>query len=185
MEDQAIITLFYQRDETAIEEIRKKYGAYCYRIAYRILENREDAEECVLDTWLRAWTSIPPANPDSLSVYLGTIARNLSFDEYRRRHQKKHGDHEIALTLNEIEAVFSSQSSPEHLYDQKELSRTINAFLGTLSERDRDILLCRYYYVYPIRDIARKHNISYGYTQIILSRILKKLKKFMEKEHYL
>ena len=185
MEDQSIIRLFWNRDEQAIEESKKKYGSYCHTVAYRILENCEDAEECVSDTWLKAWNSIPPHQPKSLSAYLGKITRNLAYDRYRYYRQKKRGQGEAAIAFDELEAVLASDGNPEEEYDRKALANMIQRFLATLSERDRNILLCRYFYVYPIKDIAQSNNKSPKYIQLILTRTLKKLKKFLEKENYL
>ena len=185
MEDRFILDLYHNRDERAISESKHKYGNYCYRIAYRILENHEDAEECVADAMLRAWNAIPPAKPDSLASYLATITRNLSYDEYRRRHQHKRGSGEVPLALDEIGEIFSDAKTPEQAFHQKELAHIVNRFLATLSDRDRNILLARYYFVYPIKEIAEKHQKSPKYVRIVLTRTLEKFKKFLEKENYL
>lgn len=112
MNDKDIVALFEKRDEQAIKECRAAYGSYCHGIALRILESQEDAEECVADTWLRAWNAIPPAKPCSLSSYLGAITRNLACDTYRRKHQQKRGTGEIPLVFDEMEGVFSPNAPP-------------------------------------------------------------------------
>ena len=185
MNDKDIVALFEKRDEQAIKECRAAYGSYCHGIALRILESQEDAEECVADTWLRAWNAIPPVKPCSLSSYLGAVTRNLAYDCYRKNHQQKRGNGEIALAFDEIEAVFTHNATPDDALDQKALAQTINRFLATLSERDRNILLARYYFVYPVKEIAQKHGKSEKYVRIILARTLQKLKKFLEKENCL
>ena len=183
MNDKDIVALFEKRDEQAIKECRTAYGSYCHGIALRILESQEDAEECVADTWLRAWNAIPPAKPKSLANYLGTITRNLAYDCYRKNHQQKRGNGEIALAFDEIEAVFTHNATPDDALDQKALAQTLNRFLATLSERDRNILLARYYFVYPVKEIAKKHGKSEKYVRVVLDRTLQKLKKFLEKEN--
>ena len=185
MEDVLIIDLYNLRDERAIEESSRKYQSYCQSIAYRILKNKEDAEECVLDTWMKAWNSIPPDQPESLGTYLGTITRNLSFDRFRSQKRQKRGSGEITLTLGELENVLSNTASPEKSVEKSELSNAINSFLATLPERDRNILLCRYYFVYTIKDIAKHHKTTKQHICNILSRTLVKLKDFLERENYL
>ena len=183
MNDKDIVALFEKRDEQAIKECRTAYGSYCHGIALRILESQEDAEECVADTWLRAWNAIPPTKPCSLSSYLGAITRNLAYDTYRRKHQQKRGTGEIPLVFDEMEGVFSPNATPDETLNRKELAETFNRFLGTLSKRDRNILLARYYFVYPVKEIAKKHGKSEKYVRVVLDRTLQKLKKFLEKEN--
>lgn len=182
MNDKEIVALFEQRNEQAIRECRALYGGYCHSIALRILNSHEDAEECVADTWLRAWNAIPPAKPRSLASYLGAITRNLAYDGYRRKHQQKRGGGELFLAFDEIGEVFATDGTPDEALDQKVLAETLNRFLATLSERDRNILLSRYYFVYPVKEIAEKHGKSEKYVRVILERTLQKLKKFLEKE---
>ena len=183
MNDQDIIALFEARDEQAIKECQTVYGSYCHSIALRILENQEDAEECVADSLLRAWNAIPPAKPRSLASYLGAITRNISYDCYRRRYQQKRGKGEIPLAFEEIENVFAASGSPDEVFDRMALAQTLNRFLATLSERDRNILLARYYFVYSVKEIAKKHGKSEKYVRVVLDRTLKKLKKYLEKEN--
>ena len=185
MEDVSIIELYHQRDENAITECSRKYGSYCHAIAYRILQNREDAEECVLDTWIKAWNSIPPDKPDSLAAYLGTITRHLSFDRYRSQTRDKRGGTEIDLVFHELEAVLACSTSPDKECEQNELTEIINRFLDTLPERERNILLCRYYFLYPVKDIAQSNQTTVRHIRRILEQTRKKLKDFLEKENYL
>ena len=185
MEDKSIIELYQQRDEKAIEESTRKYRMFCQAIAFRILQNHEDAEECVLDTWMKAWNNIPPDEPKSLAAYLGTITRRLSLDRLKKRHAKFRGGNDIEIVFQELENTLSKSQSPDKTLEESELSTLINRFLATLSERDRNILLCRYYLVYPVRVIAKSHKMTAKHIQTILSRTLDKLKKFLEKENYL
>jgi len=183
MNEKDILKLFETRDERAIDECQKAYGNYCHSIALHILENQEDAEECVADTLLRAWNAIPPAKPRALASYLGTITRNLAYDGYRRKRQQKRGGGEILLAFDEIEEAFSQNATPDEALDRKELAAVFNRFLSKLSERDRNILLARYYFLYPVKEIAEKHGKSEKYVRVVLARTLQKLKKYLEKEN--
>lgn len=185
MEDALIIKLYQARSEDAIKATDQKYKSYCQKIAYRILENKEDAEEVVADTWIKAWEHIPPDEPRSLAAYLGTITRRLSLNVIEKRNAKKRGKTEIDLIFHELELMLTESESPETACEEKELSELINRFLETLSERDRNILLCRYYLVYPIKEIAKRNRLTANHVSSILTRTLEKLKLFLVKENYL
>ena len=185
MNDKSIIELFNKRDEPAIEKSKKQYGAYCTAIAYRILQNHEDTEECVNDTWLKAWNTIPPEQPRSLSLYLGALTRNTALNRLENKNAKLRGGGELDIVFHEIEAVFATYGDPEKAYEQKELTEYINRFLKTVSKRERNILPCRYFYLYSTEQIAAAHRISQNHVRTILSRTLKKLKQYLEKEEYL
>ena len=141
MKDTEIIDLYWTRQERAITETQESYGKYCYSIAYHILHEREDSEECVNDTWLRAWNTIPPTRPARLSLFLGTITRNLSFDRWKRKHAAKRGSGEMDVVLDELAECVPDKSSTEEIVEDRELQRQINQFLGTLREKDRNIFL--------------------------------------------
>ena len=185
MEDILIIELYNQRNEQAIEESSRKYQRYCQAIAFRILQNHEDAEECVIDTWMRAWNHIPPDQPQSLAAYFGTIVRRISLDFLKKRRTKMRGGKEVDLVFQELEHILTESKSPDASVEENELSEIINRFLATLSERDRNILLCRYYLVYPVKEIAKHYHMPANSVTKTLSRTLTKLKEFLEKENYL
>ncbi len=145
MEDREIVNLYWERNSNAIKETASKYGGYCKAIAKNILGNNEDAEECVNDTYLNTWNSIPPNRPNVLSTYLGKITRNLSFDRFRHRHADKRGGEEIELVLDELGECVSGADSVEQEVEKKELIRAINSFLDTLSQEKCNIFLCRYW----------------------------------------
>lgn len=145
MEDREIVNLYWERNSNAIKETASKYGGYCKAIAKNILGNNEDAEECVNDTYLNTWNSIPPNRPNVLSTYLGKITRNLSFDRFRQRHADKRGGGEIELVLDELGECVSGADSVEQEVEKKELIRAINSFLDTLSQEKCNIFLCRYW----------------------------------------
>ena len=179
MEDNRIIQLYWQRDETAIEESQKKYGAYCKTIANNILHSPEDTEECVNDTWFRAWNAIPPAKPIRLPVFLGKITRNLAIDKYRRGNAQKYGGGQTALCLEELGECIGEDSLIEDRIAFRDL---LNAFLRDLPEQNRNIFLMRYWYFMPICEINRQYDLSEGAVKMILQRIRKRLKNYLEKE---
>ena len=126
MTDDKILDLYWGRDETAITESDKQYGKYCYSIAYRILSSHEDSEECINETWLNAWHAIPPQRPGKLSLFLGRITRNLSFDKFRANRTAKRGGGEIVLILDELNECVPSANSTEQVILNQELGKTIN-----------------------------------------------------------
>lgn len=181
MDDLKIIELYFARDEEALRECESEYGKYCRAIAKNILSSDEDAEEVWSDTLLRAWNSIPPEEPRSLKVYLGTIARNISFDRYRKMTAEKRGGCEIALCLEEAEE-FLADTSDE--FEKGELSRLLNDFLHSLPERECDIFVRRYFYCDSTAGIARRFALKEANVLVILSRTRKKLKEALRKGGY-
>lgn len=142
MEDIAIIDLYFERSEQAIVETDSKYGGYCYSIAYNILSNREDSQECVSDTYMAAWKSIPPRRPRSLRAFLGKLTRQISIDRWRKGSAKKRGSGEIVLALEELENCVDVANT-ENTYEPKELTWVLNQFLSSLSATERNVFLCR------------------------------------------
>lgn len=184
MEDHAILVLFHERREDALALVRQKYGSYCHAIAYRILSSHEDAEECLNDALLRAWQNIPPDAPQSIAAYLASITRHLALDRYRRQHSQKRTSGEADLALSEIETVFASDHDLDDAMAEAELVRAINTFLKSLPERERTIMICRYFHLYSVADIAKRYQMKEKAVYALLSRTLKKLKKYLEKENY-
>lgn len=198
MEDENIISLYFERNENAITETELKYGSYCYQVAFNILRYREDSEECVNDTWMRTWNSIPPERPSCFKLFLAKITRNLSLDRYRRKTARKRGGEsnleymdEILGELGECASEGYSTldcaaeiSSVEDKVISDELGDIINRFLYTLAERDRYIFLMRYFYGKDIREIAKKCGIREDNTRKILFRTRQKLKSNLEREGY-
>ncbi len=179
MEDNIIIELYWQRNEAAIDESRSKYGRYCRKIADNILHSEEDSEECVNDTWLRAWDSIPPERPSVLSSFFGRITRNLAIDRFRRERSGKYGGGQTALCLDELSECIGKEASIE---DRVALRELLNKFLRSLPERNRDIFLMRYWYMQPVSEIARQIGTSEGAVKMILQRVRIKMRKYLEKE---
>ena len=185
MDDQAIVELYWNRSEHALSETSAKYGKYCYSIAYNILENSEDADESVNDTYLAAWGTIPPNRPAILSAFLGKLTRRISIDCLRKRTADKRGGGEVTLVLDELEGCIAGKQNVENAYIHKELTEAINCYLDTLTQMERNIFLCRYWYLDPIADIASNFGLSQSKVTSMLYRLRKKLRLQLEKEGYL
>mgnify|MGYP000718176804 CR=1 FL=1 len=175
MDDNDIIQLYWDRNEQAIRITSDKYGHYCKAIARNILNNEEDAEECVNDTWLHAWNAMPPHRPSLLSTFLGKITRNLSFDLYRKMHRKKRGGSQMDAVLDELEECVSGKDDIERQWEMKELIAEINQFLQKLPEEKRCMFVLRYWYVDSIGEIADRLGRSENYVSVTLNRIRGKL----------
>lgn len=182
MKDNEIVELFWSRDESAISAAADTYGNYCLTIAYNILGSREDAEECVNDTYLKAWNSIPPQRPTRLSTYLGKITRNLSIDRMRLLSAKKRGQGMVACTLSEFEACMPASVDIESTLDEIVLVTVLENFLRQLPRTQRNIFVGRYWYLYSIRDLATAYSMSESKIASLLFRLRNKLKLHLEKE---
>lgn len=182
MEDKQIVDLYWQRDEVAITETQSKYGHYCHTVAYNILHDREDSEEVVNDTWLGAWNAMPPHHPEILSVFLGKIARRLSLKRWRDKTAKKRGGGEFPLALDELEECIPAAYCIDEIQDIKELTKIIDKFLGTLSDDERRVFVCRYWYFDSIRDISLRFEFSQSKVKMMLKRIREKLLAKLGKE---
>ena len=185
MDDQKIIDLYWSRSETAITETDRKYGKYCYSIAYNILTNNEDAEESVSDTYMAAWKSMPPKRPSILATFLGKITRRLSIDCWRSRNRYKRGGGEIILALEELEDCVADNKTLEQAFERKQLALTLNCFLESLQKTERRIFLCRYWYLDSVSDIAHYFGFSDSKVTSMLYRTRKKLRTALEKEDLL
>lgn len=181
MEDSRIIELYWERDQSAIPVTAEKYGGYCTSIARNILENDEDTEECVNDTWLGAWNSMPPHRPGMLSTFLGKITRNLSFNRRRRSNAEKRGGGELPLVLDELGECVSGRDSVEGEYDRKELLNAINGFLDGLSPEKRAVFVCRYWYADRVGDIAARLGMTENHVSVTLTRLRRKLREYLVK----
>ncbi len=184
MEDLKIIELFFDRKEYAVAETERKYGRYLLKIAYNILFDTEDSEECVNDTYMKAWNTIPPQKPKVLSTFLGKITRHLAIDVFRRKHAEKRGNSEFALSLSELDECIPDSFSAEAEFEQKELYENINRFLVSLSKENRDIFVCRYFYSDSIKDIASFFGTSETKIKSSLFRSRKILKEQLLKEGF-
>lgn len=182
MKDNEIIELYWNRDEAAITATADTYGNYCYSIAYNILCNNEDAEECVNDTWLNAWKSIPPQRPNRLSTYLGKITRNLSLNRYKLLTAQKRGKGQVEIALSELEGCVPAQTDMDQIADEMVLVSAIEDFLFAQPRTERNIFVGRYWYLYSIRDLAVAYHMSKSKVASLLYRMRMKLKLHLEKE---
>ncbi len=178
MDDKIIIQHYWERDERAIDETAEKYGGFCSAIAEGILNNREDAAECVNDTYLKTWNSIPPQKPKVFPAFIGKIVRNLSFNRYMMNKALKRGGGQIELVLDELEESIPDNSSDIES-NEAELKEAIESFVSTLSERNRKIFIRRYWLTEDVRYIAQKMNMSENSVSAVLKRIRKKLQKYL------
>lgn len=182
MEDCKIVQLYFDRSEQAIAETDRKYGPYCYSIAYNILTNQEDAQECVSDTYYAAWNRIPPARPSLLSAFLGKITRHISIDRWRRSNAYKRTGGQVTLALEELGDVTGREETLEDSLSRKELVFAVNRFLLTIPKTERGVFLCRYWYLDDIGTIAEKTGLTRGNVSTMLSRTRKKLRQALKKE---
>lgn len=184
MDDKSIVDLYWQRNEQAISETSLKYGNYCYSIAYNILNNNEDAEESVNDTYNNAWHNIPPHRPFVLSTFLGKITRRISIDKFRHRTAEKRGGGEMTLVLDELQECTASDENIEQDLERKRLSEVINAFVLSLPETEQKIFLCRYWYMDSVDSICRQFGFSESKVKSMLYRTREKLRTILVKEGF-
>ena len=182
MDDKQIIDLYWARSESAIAETDKKYGRFCRRIAFNILANRQDSEECVSDTYLKTWSIIPPKRPVKLSTFLGKITRNLALNRYEKYTAQKRGSGEVPVALDELAECIPDPNSVEQAVDNRILVDKLNIFLEGLPAETRKIFMRRYWEVCSIQEIAELYGISESKVKVSLFRTRGKLKSFLERE---
>lgn len=182
MEDERIIELYWERSENAIAETAKKYGKYCRSIAYRILQNEEDCEECVNDAYLRLWDSMPPHRPQELRTYLGKLVRNLALDRYDWITAKKRGDGQFSIAAEELAECLSAAQTTESVADELALAEVLNRFLASLPGERRRIFMQRYWYFRTVREIAGEFHMGESRVKMILLRAREQLKNLLEEE---
>lgn len=182
MEDEQIIGLYWSRSEQAIAETANKYSGYCHAIAYGILHSEQDAEECLNDTYLKAWGAMPPRRPDCLAAFLGKITRNLSLDRYEKNAAAKRGGGQTALALEELMDCVPAEGGVERAFDETALTESLEKFLRSVPRLKRDVFVRRYWYLSSIREIADQYGMSESKTASMLHRIRTKLKAYLEEE---
>jgi len=180
MEDTQIINLYWQRREEAIQETERKYGKYCTRVAYNILENREDSAECVNSTYWKAWNAMPPHRPRVLVAFLGKITRNLALNMLEKSKAQKRGKGQVLCALEELEESIPATGgySPENA----DLAKTLNTFLAELPEEKRKIFVSRYWGMTPIKEIAAMYGMTEGKVKTVLHRTREHLRQYLEQE---
>ena len=182
MEDREIVDLYWQRSEEAVPRTAAKFGGYCRTIAYNILSDVQDAEECVNDTWLKAWNSMPKNRPTVLAPYLGKLTRWISLTRLRERNSLKRGGGETALALDELAEAIPAGNDTERELEIKELSAAVRDFLETLDETESQVFLSRYWYMAPVNEIAEKFGFTQSKTASMLHRTRAKLLKYLTEE---
>ncbi len=181
MEDQEIIRLYHQRDENAITQTEKKHGVFCRRLAIRILSNRQDAEECVNDTWMAAWNRMPPDWPRSLRAFLGRITRNISISRFRFSHASKRFAG-MELLLSELEECVPGGEAAEQMLEQQVLSEIIAGWLDGLESSDRVLFVRRYWYGESVKGLAFSHGETPNRMARRMQRLRQSLRTVLEKE---
>lgn len=182
MDDAKIVELYWARSDAALTETVKKFGPYCHTIAYNVLENVEDSEECVNDTYMRAWNSMPDKRPAALAPYLGRITRNLALNRIIEKNTLKRGGGEAALALDELDECTASSYSLEREVEAREIAAAMNRFLSKLPETERALFVSRYWFMAPVRELAEKFGFSESKTVSMLRRTRLKLGKFLTGE---
>ena len=185
MDDAKILDLYFARSEQAIQETDTKYGGLCYRIAYNVLNCREDSEETVSDTYLTAWKRIPPTRPNVFSAFLSKITRNLAINRWKANRRQKRGGGQIDIALDELDDVADGKEDAEKRCESRELILAYNRFLAQLPRAQRELFLMRYFYLDPISKISGKTGYSESKVKSMLFRTRNKLRDTLEKEGYL
>ena len=181
MDDARIIELYWQRSETAVRETKTKYGRRCYQIAYNILHDRSDAEECENDTYMDAWNSIPPHKPTALAAFLGAITRRIALDRWRKRNAQKRGG-DLTVSLGELEECIPSEKDMDTRITAASLAASINGFLYTLPEAECNVFVRRYWHFDSIGSICARYGYRQSKVKMMLQRTREKLQAHLEKE---
>lgn len=183
MNDEMIIELFWNRSENAISETDKKYGAYCYRVSFNVLSNKEDAEECVSDTYLKTWNSIPPTRPTRLMAFLGKIARNISLNLLKMNTAKKRGGDLVKVIEEELDEC-APQNPVEEEVNRGLVLDCINSYLGRQTELKANIFVRRYWYMDTIKAISNRYKMNENTVSTILMKMRNELKENLMKEGF-
>lgn len=178
IDDEKIIDLFFERSEQGIRELDNKYGAVCHNLSYNIVNNRQDAEECVNDAYLGAWNAIPPVRPNPLLSYIVKIVRNISLKIYWKKEAAKRSSH-YTIAMEEIEACIADPNTVEAEIEARELAHIIESFLDTLTVENRVIFMRRYWFSDSCKDIAEFVGLSEKNISVRLTRIRQKMKSYL------
>ncbi len=181
MDDARIIELYWQRNETAVRETKAKYGRRCYAIAYNILHDRSDAEECENDTYMDAWNSMPPHKPTALAAFLGAITRRVALDTWRKKTAEKRGG-DLTVSLGELEECIPSGKDIDERLTAASLAASINTFLYTLPETECNVFVRRYWHFDSIGSICARYGFGQSKVKMMLLRTREKLQAHLEKE---
>ena len=184
MEDQAIVTLFRERNEDAIVEAKKRYRDYCTYIAYNVLHDKQDAEECLNDMLLAAWNSIPPQNPENLRTYLGKLIHQIAIDRWKSSHRQKRISRENVQPFDEIAEIVSGGELDSRL-EEAELSREISRYLYSVDQTKRNVFIRRYWYYDSISSICQRYGFGKSKVQMMLKRTRDGLAEHLRKEGFI
>ncbi len=185
MDDNRIVELFFSREQQALSETEQKYGRYLNAIAFHVLGNREDSEECVNDALLSAWNAIPPTKPTVFRMFLAKLTRNHAINRRKQSDAKKRGGGEAAVAIEELEECVAGSSDTEEGAMTEALQQGIRSFVRGLPMRDGDVFLRRYFFTESIAEIAAEYGLSQGNVSVILTRTRKKLRDYLEQEQLL
>ncbi len=182
MDDNSILRMYFERSEFAVEQTSQKYGDFCHTIAYGILKNNLDAEECVNDVYLKAWESIPPAQPKNFSAFLAKITRNCALSRYRKNKALKRSGCQIGTALEELSECIDSGESVEESFDEAHALDAINRFLRKQTDAKRNVFIRRYWFFDSVEDIAQRYGMSVSAVKMSLKRTRESLKEYLERE---
>lgn len=180
LSDEQIVELYWQRDERAIGETEKKYGCLLYTVAFNILHDPSDSEECRNDACLGVWNAIPPTRPAVFRAFIVQIMRRVSINRYKEKTSQKHIPSELTLSMEELTATLRSEETVEQAYSAIELGKQISDFVRGLSEREQYIFMSRYYFADPIESIAKALGKTESSIYKALTKIKKALKNYLE-----
>ena len=184
MDDEAILTLYRNRDSSAVSETSAKYGRLCFSVANNILLSPEDSEECVNDTWLHAWNAIPPEWPLRFPAWLAKVTRNLAISRLREAGAQKRGSGELPLVLDELAECLPGGTDPQQELEQKELSEAVNRFLGGLEPAVRNVFVARYFFSASHSELSARSGWSVGKVKTVLRRTRLKLRSTLKEEGF-
>ena len=182
MDDEKIVDLYWARSERAVAETDAKYGRYCRRVARNLLHNAEDVEECVNDTYMGAWSSMPTHRPVHLAPYLGKLTRWLALSRLRDENAVKRGGGELPVALDELAECVNSEFDTQKEVEMNELSLALGRLLDSLGDEERDIFLARYWYSASIAQIAASFKCTEGRVKTRLHRTRRKLANVLREE---
>ena len=182
MTDEAIVELYWSRDEQAVSETERKYGKYLLKLAGNVLSDPQDREECVSDAYLAAWDSIPPQRPQALGAYLSKLVRRISIDRLRRITAQKRGGTEYALSFSELAGCVVGGVSPEDSLQAKQLAQILNAFLKELPQQERNLFVGRYFFMDSLKETARYCGMTESKAKSMLFRIRCRLRERLLEE---
>jgi len=182
MEDRQIVELYWQRSEQAVAETDRKYGRYCEAIAYAVCSDRQDAEECVNDTWLRAWNAMPDKRPTALGAFLGRITRNLAINLFERKNRQKRGGGQMTVALEELEDCIPGREDPQRQVELEELRQALGRFVAELNETEKMVFTARYWYLKSVEEIAGRMGFTQSRVKSLLFRLRRRLGRYLEEE---